>query len=121
MLALVLFVFHTDGFRSSELREPLAHLLGIDPAQLTRGRMTYDLRRLGLHGIIERIPHTHRFRVTPHGLRIAMFFSRTWARQLRLGLSIVGPRLPNQHRLSRAFDNLEAEIESFVNNQKLVA
>jgi hypothetical protein len=27
--------------------------------------MTYDLRRLRLHGLIERIPHTHRYRPTP--------------------------------------------------------
>jgi len=120
-LALVLFVLHTDGFRSTDLREPLAQLLGIDPAQLTRGRMTYDLRRLRLHGIIERIPRTHRFRVTPQGLRIAMFFSRTWTRLLRPGLSIVDPDLPNQHRLRKAFDTLEAEIKSFVEHQRLVA
>ena len=25
------------------------------------GRMTYDLRRLRLHGLIERIPHPQRF------------------------------------------------------------
>ena len=120
-LALVLFVFHTDGFRSADLREPLAQLLGIDPAQLTRGRMTYDLRRLRLHGIIERIPRTHRFRVTTHGLRIAMFLSRTWARLFRPGLSILHPTIPTPHRLRRAFDMLEAEIDSFVADQKLVA
>jgi hypothetical protein len=120
-LALVLFVLHTDGFRSSELREHLAQLLGTDPAQITRGRMTYDLRRLRLHGIIERIPRTHRFRVTARGLRIAMFFSRTWTRLLRPGLSVVDPALPSQHRLRRAFDTLEAEIEFFLEQQKLVA
>lgn len=120
-LALVLFVLHTDGFRSAELREPLAQLLGIDPAQLTRGRMTYDLRRLRLHGLIERIPRTHRFRVTAHGLRIAMFFSRTWARLLRPGLSLLAPPLANHSRLRRAFDTLDAEIGSFVSTQRLVA
>jgi hypothetical protein len=26
--------------------------------------MTYDLRRLRLHGIIERIPHSHRYQLT---------------------------------------------------------
>ena len=121
LMVLVLFVLHTDGFRSADLREPLAQLLGIDPAQLTRGRMTYDLRRLRLHGLIERIPRTHRFRVTAHGLRIAMFFSRTWARLLRPGLSLLAPTLPSHNRLSRAFDTLDAEIESFVNAQRLVA
>lgn len=57
---IIMFVFQTDGFTSSQLRAPLAQLLGIDPATITRGRMTYDLRRLRLHGIIERIESTHR-------------------------------------------------------------
>ena len=30
--------------------------------------MTYDLRRLNTHGLIERIPHTHRYQVTDTGL-----------------------------------------------------
>jgi len=121
-LVLVLFVFQTDGFRSSELREPLAQLLGIDPANITRGRMTYDLRRLRLHGIIERIPRTHRFRITPEGLRVALLFSRTWARLLRPGLSLIAPPAPdNQHPLRRAFERLEMEIHSFTDAQKIAA
>jgi hypothetical protein len=121
LMVLVLFVLHTDGFRSTDLREPLAQLLGIDPAQITRGRMTYDLRRLRLHGLIERIPQTHRFRVTAQGLRIAMFFSRTWARLLRPGLSLLAPTLPNRSPLAKAFNLLDAEIASFASTQRLAA
>jgi hypothetical protein len=29
--------------------------------------MTYDLRRLRLHGLIARLPHTHRYEVTAQG------------------------------------------------------
>src|SRR5207245_544870 len=112
----------TDGFRSAQLREPLAQLLGIDPANITRGRMTYDLRRLRLHGIVERIPHTHRFRITSGGLRIAIFLSRTWARLLRPGLSLIAPTAPdNQQPLRLAFERLEHEIARFTQAQKLVA
>ena len=35
-----------------------------------------DLRRLGTHGLIERIPHTHRYQVTDHGLHTAIFLTR---------------------------------------------
>jgi len=45
--------------------------------------MTYDLRRLCLHDLIRRIPGTHRYQVTPQGLRVALFFTRTHARLLR--------------------------------------
>ena len=37
--------------------------------------MTYDLRRLRTHGLIERIAHTHRYQVTDHGLHTAMFLT----------------------------------------------
>src|SRR5215472_2844902 len=67
---------------------------GIDPANYPIGRMTYDLRRLRLHGIIERIPHSHRYRLTPDGLRIALFFSRTYARLLRPKLAAIMPLAP---------------------------
>ena len=50
---------------------------------MTAGRMTYDLRRLRLHQIIERIPRTNRYQVTPFGLQVAIFFSRTYSRLFR--------------------------------------
>jgi hypothetical protein len=49
--------------------------------------MTYQLRRLRLHDMIERIPGTHRYRVTEYGLRAALFFTRTYNRILRPGLA----------------------------------
>jgi len=45
------------------LRTCLALLLGRNSAGMTSGQITYDLRRLRAHGIIERIPHTHRHNI----------------------------------------------------------
>ena len=45
--------------------------------------MSYDLRRLRLHGLIQRIAKTNRYQLTAQGLKVAMFFSRTYARLLR--------------------------------------
>ena len=53
---LVLFRFQLRGFTNQEMRDLLAQLLGLDPAHNPVGRMTYDLRRLRLHGLIERNP-----------------------------------------------------------------
>jgi hypothetical protein len=117
---IVLFLFQADGFTSAQLRAPLAHLLGIDPDTITRGRMTYDLRRLRLHGIIERIDRSHRYRVTRQGLRIAVFFSRTWARLLRPGLSLASPPA-SDNRLRHAFIRLEQEIDRFAQHQRCAA
>ena len=49
--------------------------------------MSYDLRRLRLHGLIERIPGTHRYRPTPLGWRVAVFFTHAYNRFLRTGLA----------------------------------
>ena len=52
---LLLFLLVQGTFTSKDLREHLAPLLGKKPSQLTPGRITYDLRRLRLHGLTERI------------------------------------------------------------------
>ena len=62
---------------------------------MTSGQITYDLRRLRLHGLIERIPHTFRYRVTDTGMRSAQFLTRIHDRLLRTGLAqITDPRPP---------------------------
>jgi hypothetical protein len=84
-----------DGFNNRDLRALVAELLGVDPATITAGRMTYDLRRLRLHGLIERIPHTHRYLPTPVGWRSVWFYHHAYDRFLRSGLAeIADPACP---------------------------
>src|SRR5271165_5759839 len=73
---LLLFLLVQGTFTHKDLREHLAPLLGKKPSQLTPGRITYDLRRLRLHGLTERIPKTHRYRITAKGLRTSIFYTR---------------------------------------------
>jgi hypothetical protein len=49
--------------------------------------MSYDLRRLRPHGLIARIAKSQRYRLTPFGLKTALFYSRVHQRLLRRGLS----------------------------------
>src|SRR5204863_923487 len=120
---LVLFVFQVRGFANKDFREPLAHLLGLAPEKITPGQMTYDLRRLRLHGLIERIPKSHRYRLTPFGLRTAMFFSRSYARLLRPGFACLTSKTLSGSGppMRRAFDTLEEEIAKYCEREKLVA
>lgn len=120
---LVLFVLQVEGFANRDLREPLAQLLGINPGKITPGQMTYDLRRLRLHGLIERIPKSHRYRLTPFGLRTAMFFSRSYARLLRPGFACLTSKTLSGSGppMRRAFDTLEEEIAKYCEREKLVA
>ena len=120
--ALLLFQLLPTGFSNRSLRENLAPLLGQQPADLTPGRMTYHLRRLRLHGMIQRIPNTHRYRLTDLGLRTAWFFTRTYSRILRPGLGRILPELsaPNG-ALRRCFDKLDQQLASWVEEAKLAA
>jgi hypothetical protein len=119
---LVLFSLQLRGFTNREMRVLLAQLLGLNPAQYPISRMTYDLRRLRLHGLIERIPHSHRYQTTADGLKIALFFSRTYARLLRPKLAeLLCQSPPSDSALRSAFDRLQNEIDRCCQEQKLAA
>jgi hypothetical protein len=119
---LVLFCLLPQGFANKEVRERLAPLLGVDPSHMTPGKMTYDLRRLRLHGLIVRLPHTHRYRVTDDGLRTALFFTRVYARILRPGLARITPLAPpGDITLRPYFDKLEVAIDHWIDHAQLAA
>ena len=80
--ALLRFDLLPAGFRNRELREAVAPLRGMSFDDYKAGQMTYDLRRLRLRGLIERIPHSQRYRLTAEGLCIALAYHRTQARVL---------------------------------------
>lgn len=120
--ALVLFSVQTEGFNNAQLRTHLATLQGIDPEHYGAGRMSYDLRRLRLHGLIQRIAKTNRYRLTAQGLKVAMFFSRTYIRLLRPGLAqITAPLAPVGCVLRTAFDRLHSVIDQQCEDLKLAA
>src|SRR5262249_47743314 len=110
------------GFCNRDLRDHWAPLLGKVPAALTAGQMSYHLRRLRLHGLIERIPRSHRYRVTDGGWRTALFCTRTYNRVLRPGLAQVIPEeAADDSCLRRRFDQLDREIERWLKEQKVPA
>lgn len=120
--ALLIFRLLPQGFANRDLRQYVAALLGEDPEQYRPGRMTYDLRRLRLHGLIERIPHSHHYQVTKLGFRTALFVTRAYNRLLRPGLSALGPDPPPASiPLRRAFQNVDRAIERAWNAQQIAA
>ena len=111
-----------DGWRQRDLCAPLAALLDLPPETMSAGRMTYQLRRLRLHGLIERLAGTHRYRVTTRGLRLALFFTRVHARLFRPGLAVVMPEaVRDDQRLRRAFAQLENAMDRWCAETKLAA
>jgi len=112
LAAIVLFRHLPRGFSNRDLREHIAPLLGLLPGHFTQGKMTYDLRRLRLHGLIERIPHTHRYHVTDFGFRAALTITRTYNRLLRPSLAVANaldPPMPTM--LRNAIDRVDSAIQ----------
>ena len=119
---LVWFRLLPCGFSNRDLREQVAVLTGQMPTTISQGRMTYDLRRLRLHGMIERIPKTHRYRVTPFGLRAALFFTRAHARLYRPSVTQFSAKAPPHNSpLALQFQKLENTICTYVQEANLAA
>jgi hypothetical protein len=117
---LIPFRLLANGFRCADLRHHLAILSGRDPTTISQGAITYQLRRLRLHGLIERLPDSFRYRVTEFGLRVALFFTRTYNRILRPGLALTLPTLcAIDDPLKRAFDNVHTEINAWIEQAQL--
>jgi len=111
---LVMFVLQPGGFRNKQLRPLLAQLLGIDESEITAGRMSYDLRRLRLHGLIERQAKSQRYRLTPFGLKAALFYARIYQRLLRPGFSeLADARLVGSSPLAQAFASLQQRLDAY--------
>jgi len=120
--ALVAFRLLPQGFANHELRVLLAPILGLAPDQFTQGQMTYHLRRLRLHGLITRIPNTHRYQVTEFGWRVAFFFTRLYARVIRPGLALILPQAPPlHHRLRLRFDQLDLAMHDWIAQANLTS
>ena len=111
-----------DGFANRDLREIVAPLMGLSVDDYHRNRTTYDLRRLRLRGLIERIPRTRRYRVTDKGLRTALCYHRTHARVFRPALSVAFD-VPERSasRLGRAIDAFDNEVSRLWQGHQLAA
>jgi len=122
MQVLLLFLLVQGTITHKDLREHSAALLGRKPGQLTPGRITYDLRRLRLHGLIERIPKTRRYRITAKGLRTAIFYTRLYNRSLRTGSAVIAPTSTSANLpLAKSIRAAETALNAWYDHGKLAA
>jgi len=118
LAVVVLFCLQPQGFTNKQLRPLLARLLGLAESQITQGRMSYDLRRLRLHGVIERIDKSHRYQLTALGLKMALFYSRTYGRVIRPGLSFMSSPIKDaNHKITRAFNRFDRAVADYLAEQ----
>jgi hypothetical protein len=102
------------GFSNKSLRAHVAGLLG---QQYTASQMSHDLRRLRPHGLIQRLPRSNRYVVTPEGIRVAVFYSKLHNRLLRPLLDADRPPAPLPIR--RALATLEQSVADYVTAARL--
>ena len=122
LAALCIFRLLPNGFTNRDLRSALAPLRGQQPDDVRRGQTTYDLRRLRAHHMIERIPHTHRYRVTDDGIRRSLFLTRLHQHFLIPGIAqVTGSSPPMDTRLRAVSRAYETAIDELANNTGLAA
>ena len=120
LAALQIFRLQPAGFPNAEFRTLVAQLRGLPEHDVSAGQMTYDLRRLRVHGLIERIPHSHRYRVTDLGLHTAMLITRVQERVLPTGLAhLTDPA--STARLRTAANAYQLAIDNLTREQGIAA
>ena len=112
--ALTSFEHLTNGFTNQSLRNKVADLLEPEHGTYTSSRMTYDLRRLRLKGMIHRRPGTNRYFVTPYGQKVALFFTKLERCVFRPGFASMDEKVHVPGPISNAFKTLERSIEKLV-------
>lgn len=113
--ALADFRWAAGAIRSRALRELVEAHLG---APYGPRQMAYDLRRLVRKGLLERVAHTFRYRLTELGRRLVLFCAKLYNRVLCRGLAELDPaQLPRP--LAMAWRRYDRELDRLVRTAQL--
>ena len=107
---------HLKRWTTAQLRQTVLDQCGLKEKDYSLNQIRYDLRKIRLHGLIERIPHTHAYRFTQRGQKLTLLL-------IQLRKRIYGPiafgtlrhrpnkdHMPNSaferayHKIDQAFD-----------------
>jgi hypothetical protein len=112
--ALSLTVHAVAGFNNRRLCALVAGLLGMT---CTSSQMTYDLRRLRLHGLIRRVPRSNTYLLTTEGMRVALFYTKVHDRLLSPLLAAHKPPAPLP--LRRALRVIDHCVDSYIDHARI--
>lgn len=108
--------FTLGELRNKTIREKVAQLMGKPAREYTRAQMTYDLRRLRLKGLLERIPRSHQYSLTALGKRAATFFTKLYERLFLPGLASLVPQQTYPSDLAKALGRVENVLTTWMQN-----
>ena len=64
----------SDTFTTKETHAQAAEALDVAPAQYSLASVRYELSKLRAKGLVEKLPHSRRYRLLPNGYRICLVF-----------------------------------------------
>jgi hypothetical protein len=111
-----------DTFTTAELQAAAAEALGITTEQCPLGALRYELWKLRAKGLVEKLPHSRRYRLMPNGYRICLLFLKLFDKiyaPLTAGLlhpypgdrSMTDDRL---HQLDKLYRSVTAALDELV-------
>lgn len=122
LAALLGFCHLFAGFTNQQLIQLVGTLLD---APYTTRQATYDLRRLRRKGLIQRLPHSHHYQLTPLGRTVAVLFSKAYGRVLSPGFVMLDlaldPIIAVRSPLHLAWRQLNRTLDDFIDHRILAA
>jgi len=121
--ALCAFSAAPEGITNRSLRTRVGALYQPDDHGYSQNQMSYDLRRLRLKGLLQRLPRSHRYVLTPLGRRVALFMSKSFARLVRPVFNRLDPLVPDDATdpLRRAWHACERALDDAISDARLAA
>jgi len=110
---------HFRTWTTARLHAALLEGYSLKPKDYTPTQLRYDVRKLRLHGLIERVPKSHAYRLTPKGTRLSILLVQLRKRiygPLGFGLFRTRPNpdwLPDS-RFEKAYLKVEKAMDDVV-------
>ena len=103
---------HLKRWTTAQLRDAVLDQCGLKPKDYTLNQIRYDLRKLRLHGLIERIPHSHAYRFAQKGYKLALLLIQLRKRIYGpVAFGILRHRPDSQHQPDSAFERAYHKID----------
>ena len=124
MHALVRFshIAAANSFTTAEIYPRVLDALGSGADRYTLASLRYDLSKLRAKGLVERLPHSRRYRLLPNGYSICLVFLKLFERVYApLTAGLLSPvradaKLPNQRRsqLDRLYQRVVDDLDALI-------